>query len=239
MDDYRIVCLTAVDVPEENCMDIDRIDFSSLNVTHQVLLFIQLSLGNAPAVQKMSRRSKERAGTGKERLYPLHKSHTTQNGGGKTQRLFLSVPSGLLHSLRVGWFFIAPQISLEVQLEVDFSYGFSHRVLNFGVMSDQRIQQYFRGERVDMGGTMLSEAVNVTMHRNCNMRNIGEGPRNFKLQSARAQEPTPSNVQATLRQHYNFESRREVFSGTNTRIHYSTETTTACYEFTIVIIRLL
>ncbi|GFU26915.1 hypothetical protein TNCV_1914231 [Trichonephila clavipes] len=26
----------------------------------------------------MRRRSKERAGTGKERLYPLHKSHTTQ-----------------------------------------------------------------------------------------------------------------------------------------------------------------
>ncbi|GFW20144.1 hypothetical protein TNCV_2320851 [Trichonephila clavipes] len=26
----------------------------------------------------MSRRSKERAGTGKERFYPLHKSHTTQ-----------------------------------------------------------------------------------------------------------------------------------------------------------------
>ncbi|GFX97287.1 hypothetical protein TNCV_1076581 [Trichonephila clavipes] len=47
-------------------------------VTHQVLRFIQLSLGNAPAVQKMSRRSKERAGTGKERLFPLHKSHTTQ-----------------------------------------------------------------------------------------------------------------------------------------------------------------
>ncbi|GFV91091.1 hypothetical protein TNCV_1249731 [Trichonephila clavipes] len=27
----------------------------------------------------MSRRSKERAGTGKERLYPLHKSHITQS----------------------------------------------------------------------------------------------------------------------------------------------------------------
>ncbi|GFW93865.1 hypothetical protein TNCV_4221461 [Trichonephila clavipes] len=46
--------------------------------THQALFFIQLLQGNAPAVQKMNRRSKETAGTGKERLYPPHKSHTTQ-----------------------------------------------------------------------------------------------------------------------------------------------------------------
>ncbi|GFW87334.1 hypothetical protein TNCV_4515191 [Trichonephila clavipes] len=40
----------------------------------------------APAVQKMSRRSKERAGSGKERLYPLHKKHTTQVTPSKAPR---------------------------------------------------------------------------------------------------------------------------------------------------------
>ncbi|GFS89954.1 hypothetical protein TNCV_506841 [Trichonephila clavipes] len=55
-----------------------HLTFPLESLTHQALLFIQLSQGNAPAVQKMSRRSKERSGTGKERLYPLHKSHTTQ-----------------------------------------------------------------------------------------------------------------------------------------------------------------
>ncbi|GFS73538.1 hypothetical protein TNCV_1990221 [Trichonephila clavipes] len=52
--------------------------FPRNSLTHQALLFIQLSQGNAPAVQKMSRRSKERAVTCKERLKPQHKSHTTQ-----------------------------------------------------------------------------------------------------------------------------------------------------------------
>ncbi|GFV21242.1 hypothetical protein TNCV_183931 [Trichonephila clavipes] len=56
------------------------------SVTHQVLLFIQLSQGNAPAVKKMSRRSRERAGTGKERLYPLHKSHTTEVTASKARQ---------------------------------------------------------------------------------------------------------------------------------------------------------
>ncbi|GFW16500.1 hypothetical protein TNCV_2351241 [Trichonephila clavipes] len=55
-----------------------HLTFPRNSVIHQVLLLVQLSQGNAPAVQKISRRSKERAGTGKERLYPLHKSHTTQ-----------------------------------------------------------------------------------------------------------------------------------------------------------------
>ncbi|GFT30451.1 hypothetical protein TNCV_2377391 [Trichonephila clavipes] len=55
-----------------------HLTFPRNSLTHQVLLFLQLSQGNAPAVQKMSKRSKEKAGTGKERLYPLHKSHITQ-----------------------------------------------------------------------------------------------------------------------------------------------------------------
>ncbi|GFY19635.1 hypothetical protein TNCV_4648071 [Trichonephila clavipes] len=55
-----------------------HLTFPRESLTHEAFLFIQLSQGNAPAVQKMSRRSKERAGTGKERLEPLHKSHTTQ-----------------------------------------------------------------------------------------------------------------------------------------------------------------
>ncbi|GFX28690.1 hypothetical protein TNCV_4860541 [Trichonephila clavipes] len=40
-----------------------HLTFPRNSLTHQVLLFIQLSQENAPAVQKMSRRSKERAGT--------------------------------------------------------------------------------------------------------------------------------------------------------------------------------
>ncbi|GFW63492.1 hypothetical protein TNCV_401581 [Trichonephila clavipes] len=60
-----------------------HLTFPRNSVTHQVLLFIQLSQGNAPAVQKMNRRSKEKAGTGKERLYPLHKSDTTKVSSSK------------------------------------------------------------------------------------------------------------------------------------------------------------
>ncbi|GFX92173.1 hypothetical protein TNCV_1740931 [Trichonephila clavipes] len=42
--------------------------------------------GNAPAVQKMSKRSNERAGTSEERLYPLHKGHTTQVTSSKARQ---------------------------------------------------------------------------------------------------------------------------------------------------------
>ncbi|GFV26406.1 hypothetical protein TNCV_5087191 [Trichonephila clavipes] len=49
----------------------------------------------APAVQKMSRRSKERAGTGKERLYPLRKSHTTQVTTSKERQGRLMSPGTL------------------------------------------------------------------------------------------------------------------------------------------------
>ncbi|GFT21787.1 hypothetical protein TNCV_2970261 [Trichonephila clavipes] len=56
------------------------------SATHLVLLFIQLSQRNVPAVQKMSRRSKETSGTGKERLNPLHKSHTTQATASKAHQ---------------------------------------------------------------------------------------------------------------------------------------------------------
>ncbi|GFV21307.1 hypothetical protein TNCV_4889021 [Trichonephila clavipes] len=45
--------------------------------------------GNAPAVQKMSR---ERAGTDKERLYPLHKGHTTQVTASKPRQNRLKSP---------------------------------------------------------------------------------------------------------------------------------------------------
>ncbi|GFV87018.1 hypothetical protein TNCV_5112361 [Trichonephila clavipes] len=55
-----------------------HLTFPRNSLRHQGLLFIQLSQGNAPAIQTMSRRSKERAGTGKERLYPLQKSPNTQ-----------------------------------------------------------------------------------------------------------------------------------------------------------------
>ncbi|GFT86528.1 putative transposase [Trichonephila clavipes] len=68
-----------------------HLTFPRNSVTHQALLFIQLSQGNAPAVQKKSR-SKERAGTGKERLYPLHKSHTTQVTASKARQSRLMSP---------------------------------------------------------------------------------------------------------------------------------------------------
>ncbi|GFX02476.1 hypothetical protein TNCV_194541 [Trichonephila clavipes] len=54
----------------------------------------QLSQGNAPAVQKVSR-SRERARTGKERLYPLHKSHTTQVATSKARQSCLKSPGSL------------------------------------------------------------------------------------------------------------------------------------------------
>ncbi|GFU70538.1 hypothetical protein TNCV_2511941 [Trichonephila clavipes] len=62
------------------------------NVTHQVLLFIQLTQGNAPEVQKMSRRSRERAETDKERFYPLHKCHTSKVGASKARQGRLMSP---------------------------------------------------------------------------------------------------------------------------------------------------
>ncbi|GFU66763.1 hypothetical protein TNCV_901461 [Trichonephila clavipes] len=85
-----------------------HLTFPRNSLTHQVLLFIQLSQGNAPAVQKMSRRCKERAGTGQERLYPLHKSHTTQVTASKARQGRLRSPgtpalrtlSSLLNYLR-------------------------------------------------------------------------------------------------------------------------------------------
>ncbi|GFY19900.1 hypothetical protein TNCV_2145931 [Trichonephila clavipes] len=45
---------------------------------HKPDLANQTSKGIAPAVQKMSGTKRERAGTGIERPYPLHKSYTTQ-----------------------------------------------------------------------------------------------------------------------------------------------------------------
>ncbi|GFT04907.1 hypothetical protein TNCV_4712761 [Trichonephila clavipes] len=62
-----------------------HLTFPRNSLTHQALLFIQLSQANDPAVQKMSR-SKERAGTGKERLYPLHKNHTMQGTASKARQ---------------------------------------------------------------------------------------------------------------------------------------------------------
>ncbi|GFV32447.1 hypothetical protein TNCV_1677331 [Trichonephila clavipes] len=49
---------------EQECLRQVHFTFPRNSLKHQALLFIQLSQGNAPAVQKMSRRSKERAGTG-------------------------------------------------------------------------------------------------------------------------------------------------------------------------------
>ncbi|GFW93715.1 hypothetical protein TNCV_4542421 [Trichonephila clavipes] len=71
---------------------LSHLTFPRNSLTHQVLLFIQLSQGNAPAVQKMSRRSKEKAGTGKERLYPMHKSRTTQVTASKARQGRLMSP---------------------------------------------------------------------------------------------------------------------------------------------------
>ncbi|GFU59209.1 hypothetical protein TNCV_4197411 [Trichonephila clavipes] len=69
-----------------------NLTFPRNSVTHQVLLFIQLSQGNAPAVQKRNRRSRERARTGKERFYLLHKSHTTQVAASKAHQGCLMSP---------------------------------------------------------------------------------------------------------------------------------------------------
>ncbi|GFT77097.1 uncharacterized protein TNCV_1099691 [Trichonephila clavipes] len=56
-----------------------HLTFPRNSLTHQALLFIQLSQGNAPAVQKMSRRSKERAGTATRGL--LATDHVILNHG--------------------------------------------------------------------------------------------------------------------------------------------------------------
>ncbi|GFW37889.1 hypothetical protein TNCV_4630911 [Trichonephila clavipes] len=64
------------------------------HLTKQVLISKQLSQGNAPVVQKMSR--EREAGTGKERFYPLHKGHTTQVTASKLRQGRLKSP-GTLH----------------------------------------------------------------------------------------------------------------------------------------------
>ncbi|GFV37599.1 hypothetical protein TNCV_4982211 [Trichonephila clavipes] len=51
-----------------------------------------VSQGNAPAVQNISRRSRERAGTGTKRLYSLHKSYTTQVTASKACHIHLMSP---------------------------------------------------------------------------------------------------------------------------------------------------
>ncbi|GFY36149.1 hypothetical protein TNCV_4845211 [Trichonephila clavipes] len=65
--------------------------FQDNNITSQILISYRLSLGNAPTVQKMSR-SWERARTGKERLYPLFKGHTTQVTASKARQGHLKNP---------------------------------------------------------------------------------------------------------------------------------------------------
>ncbi|GFV55278.1 hypothetical protein TNCV_5010251 [Trichonephila clavipes] len=70
-----------------------HLTFLRNSVIHQGLLFIQLSQGNSPAVQKMSWRSRERAGPCKERLYPLHKSHTTQVTASKGRLMSPGTPA--------------------------------------------------------------------------------------------------------------------------------------------------
>ncbi|GFT49692.1 hypothetical protein TNCV_3368281 [Trichonephila clavipes] len=86
-----VVVLFPIPLEQENLHQV-HLTFPRNSLTHQVWLFIQPSQGNAPAVQKMSRRSKERAGTGKERLYPLHKSHTTQMTASKARQGRLMSP---------------------------------------------------------------------------------------------------------------------------------------------------
>ncbi|GFX60387.1 transposable element Tc1 transposase [Trichonephila clavipes] len=79
-------------IHEQESLHQVHLTFPRNSVTHQVLLSIQLSQGNAPAVQKMSRRSKQRAGTGKERLYHLQKGHTTQVTASKSRQGCLKGP---------------------------------------------------------------------------------------------------------------------------------------------------
>ncbi|GFU46603.1 HTH_Tnp_Tc3_2 domain-containing protein [Trichonephila clavipes] len=60
---YNFFCTHVVPIPlEQESLHQVHLAFPRKSLTHQALLFIQLSQGNAPAVQKMSRRSKERAG---------------------------------------------------------------------------------------------------------------------------------------------------------------------------------
>ncbi|GFY34494.1 hypothetical protein TNCV_2821831 [Trichonephila clavipes] len=66
----EVLLLFPIPLEQESLHQV-RLTIPRNSLTHQALFFIQLSQGNAPAVQKMSRRSKERAGTGKERLYPF------------------------------------------------------------------------------------------------------------------------------------------------------------------------
>ncbi|GFU67753.1 hypothetical protein TNCV_3134181 [Trichonephila clavipes] len=88
---HHTLLLFPIPLEQENLHQI-HFTFPRNSVTHQALLIIQLSQGNAPAVQKRSRRSKERAGIGKERLYPLHKSHTTQVTASKARHVRLMIP---------------------------------------------------------------------------------------------------------------------------------------------------
>ncbi|GFU86654.1 hypothetical protein TNCV_2880751 [Trichonephila clavipes] len=88
---FLVLLLFPVPLEQESLHQV-HLTFPHNSLTHQVLLFIELSQGNAPAVQKMSRRSKERAETGKERLYPLHKSHATQVTASKARQGRLMSP---------------------------------------------------------------------------------------------------------------------------------------------------
>ncbi|GFV82001.1 hypothetical protein TNCV_3151991 [Trichonephila clavipes] len=66
--------------------------FPHYNVTPVIVIFKQLSQGNVPAVQKMSKRSKERERANKERSYPRHRCHTTQFTASKESHGRLKIP---------------------------------------------------------------------------------------------------------------------------------------------------
>ncbi|GFW67975.1 hypothetical protein TNCV_1617361 [Trichonephila clavipes] len=83
--------LFPIPLEQENLHQV-HLTFPRNSATHQVLLLKQLWQGNAPAVQKMSKRSKERAGSGKERLYPVHRSHITQVIASKAHQGHLMSP---------------------------------------------------------------------------------------------------------------------------------------------------
>ncbi|GFT82558.1 hypothetical protein TNCV_1633601 [Trichonephila clavipes] len=86
-DTFIINSLFPIPLEQEGLHQV-HLTFPRNSVTNQV----QLSQGNASAVQKMSRRSKERAGSGKKRFYPLHKSHTTQVTASKARQGRLMSP---------------------------------------------------------------------------------------------------------------------------------------------------
>ncbi|GFT38668.1 hypothetical protein TNCV_2931331 [Trichonephila clavipes] len=64
---------------------------------HRESLDLQMTvLGKCPSSPEDEKEKRERAGTGKERLYPLHKGNTTQVTTSKARQSHLKGPVDLL-----------------------------------------------------------------------------------------------------------------------------------------------